>query len=102
MVCGLNITHVSPGDTNYKFFYGLYRLCQKYSRDFPIIRTTCAFMRTNKFSHFIIDVTKLIFHKKCVFIVRTLQKIGVYDTLKKVLFYDALKKFVLHFFRKNK
>ena len=85
-VCDVSMTHLSGGTVSYVFYRDFYKLCLKYHKDFPFIRTTCGATKTAPFNAF-------------SFLIRThvwllLEKFHMYNFLRKILFYDKIKKFL--------
>ena len=85
-VCDVSMTHLSGGTVSYVFYRDFYKLCLKYHKDFPFIRTTCGATKTAPFNAF-------------SFLIRThvwllLEKFHLYNFLRKILFYDKIKKFL--------
>ncbi|MBQ7665740.1 MAG: hypothetical protein IJS42_03395 [Synergistaceae bacterium] len=48
-VSDISIIHLSYGYVNFTFVCGFCRLCRKYAKNFPFIRTTCTYSKTDNF-----------------------------------------------------
>lgn len=80
-VCDVPLLHLSRGTISPAFQWGFYRLCRKYSRAFPFIKTTSAGSRTD-FIHVFPRFVYLWSHSMAGVIFR---KLGIYETMKKIL-----------------
>ena len=76
-ICAVPIMHLSYGNINLAFYRDFFRLCRKYSGKLPVIRTTCAFSRTDLF-HLLPRFIYL-----CGGVI--LRKFGLYNLVKKLL-----------------
>ena len=47
-ISSVPIIHLSPGNPNPSLRWGFFRLCKKYAKSFPFIKTTCLASGTNK------------------------------------------------------
>ena len=75
-VCDIPIIHLSAGTMSLSFYYNFFKLCRKYAGKFPIIRTTCAYSRTDLF-HLLPRFIYL-----CGGVI--LRKLGLYNLVKRI------------------
>ena len=47
LICDIKLLHLSSGNVSFSFHYGFYKLCRKYAKNFPLIKTTCSQCKTD-------------------------------------------------------
>ena len=74
-VSNSRLIHLSRGSYSPSFYWGFYRLCRKYAKQFPLIRTTCVTLKTDKFTLFRYFLDKCIRKSTKLYLIQFLSRI---------------------------